>query len=104
MPPNRVPRIAVFSSLALVTRWKTSCWAIEPSAIVRKAANSAMTSFASKEGSTTNLPSPAAADTTRSKPPAWPPSSTAMYSRPSTMITVWKRSVSATAHMPPISR
>ncbi len=78
MPPNSVPRMAVFSSLALVTRWNTSCWAIEPSAIVMKAANSAITSRGSTEGSTTNLPSPAAADTTRSKPPAWPPSSTAM--------------------------
>ncbi len=78
MPPSSVPRTAVFSFFADVTRWNTSCWAIDPIAIVAQAARNAIQSFSSAFGQNWSLPSRAAVSNTAPKPPAMPPSSHAM--------------------------
>ena len=52
-------------------------------------------------GNMSNFPSAAACATTFSKPPALPPTRVATRIRPTTMTTVWNKSVKATDHMPP---
>jgi hypothetical protein len=56
-----VPRTAVFSSLALVMRWNTSCCGTEPKAKAKKAPAIAHHAAASMSaGNITSLPSAAA--------------------------------------------
>ena len=97
-----VPRTAVFSFLALVMRWNTSCCGIEPKAKAKKAPAIVHQAAASMSlGNMTSLPSAAAWRTTFSTPPARSPTSSATSVRPIRMTTVWNRSVKATDHMPP---
>ena len=95
-----VPRTAVFSSLALVMRWNTSCCGTEPKAKAKKAPAMTHQPLAS-DGKKLNLPSAAACATTLLAPPAMSLTSTATSVRPMRMTTVWNRSVNATDHMPP---
>ena len=101
MAPYSVPRTAVFSSLAEVTRWNTSCCGIEPSAKVIQAATNASHSFASPLGQNWSLPASEAAVITLPAPPAMSPTSPATAHRPMKITTVWNRSVMAIDHMPP---
>ena len=55
-PPSSEPRTAVFSSFAEVTRWKTSCWGIEPMASVIQAARNQSHSLVPPLGQNSNLP------------------------------------------------
>ncbi len=98
----RVPRTAVFSSLALVMRWNTSCCGTEPKANAKKAPAMAHHLAASMSaGNITSLPSAAACEITLPAPPARSPTSKATSVRPIRITTVWNRSVKATDHMPP---
>ena len=100
-PPSSVPRTAVFSSLAEVTRWKMSCCGTEPIASVSHAVPNASHSLAPPFGQKSNLPASAAAAITLPAPPAMSPTTQATSVTPMMIITDWKRSVSATDHMPP---
>ena len=99
--PISVPRTAVFSSLAEVTRWNTSCCGIEPMASVIHAARKASHSLAPAFGQNSNLPASEAAAMTLAGPPAMSPTSQATAVRPTRITTDWNRSVRATDHMPP---
>jgi hypothetical protein len=71
-----VPRTAVFSSLALVMRWNTSCCGTEPKAKAKNAPAMAHQPGASS-GRTLNLPSAAAWAIDLAGPPAMSPTSIA---------------------------
>ena len=60
----------MFSVLADITRWYTSCCGMEPSIMVTAAPMKATMSFGSKLCMKVNLPSLAALLITRSAPPA----------------------------------
>jgi hypothetical protein len=92
---------AVRSSFAEVTRWNTSCCGIDPMASVIHAAANQSHSFAPPFGQNSNLPASTAAEMTFVGPPARLPTKSATAVSPIRMITVWKRSVSATDHIPP---
>ncbi len=62
------------SSLALVTRWNTSCCGMEPMASVAHAATKAHHSLLPPVGQNWNLPASAACCSTVPKPPAMPES------------------------------
>src|SRR5262245_35615997 len=100
-PPKSEPITAVRSSLAEVTRWKTSCCGMEPIASVAQAAANVSHSLVPPLGQNSNLPASAAAEMTLDGPPAMLPTRIATAVRPIRMTTVWKRSVSATDHIPP---
>jgi hypothetical protein len=70
-------------------------------ASVIQAARKASHSFAPAFGKKSNLPASAAAAITLPAPPAMSPTSQAITARPTRITIDWKRSVTATDHMPP---
>ena len=91
------------SFLEELTRWNTSCWGIEPSAIVTRAAIQPSMSAKSRLGRNENLPSAAAFAMTLEKPPAMSLAVQATISRPTTITIICTNVVAATDHMPPNS-
>ena len=69
--------------------------------MVTAAAMKPITSFGSAGGKKLNLPSFIACSTTTPTPPAMPLTSPPIHSMPITMMIICRKSVTATAHMPP---
>ena len=101
MPPRIGPRTAVLASRALITGWKTSCCGIEPIIIVIAAEIQKSQPLRLMSGQGLKRSREAAKVTTCPKPPAMPLAQTATAMRPATMMIIWKKSVTATDHMPP---
>src|SRR5688572_33229165 len=74
---------------------------MEPMASVIHAARKASHSLLPPLGQNSNLPASEAAAITLPAPPAMSPTSQATRLRPTRITTDWKRSVSATDHIPP---
>ncbi|MNS92597.1 hypothetical protein D3C72_1267400 [compost metagenome] len=96
-------RTAIFSLLADITRWNTSCCGMEPSIIVMAAAKKNTMSCQLGSGQNLKRSLLTAKATTLSAPPAMSPANIAMTARPMTRMIIWMKSVTATDHMPPNS-
>ena len=93
--------MAALLLLADMTRWKTSCWGIEPSIMVMAAAMKNVHSLTPPLGKNWNLPSRAAYSTTLPAPPARSAANQAIASKPTPITIICTKSVMATDHMPP---
>ena len=86
-PPSKLPRMAVRSFFADVTRWKMSCCGIEPMASVRNAVVNASHSLVPPLGQNSKRPASADAAITLPGPPAMSPTIQATMARPTMIIT-----------------